>query len=97
MSGDVAIIGAVVIGFALISRRVGPSLISSPMIFVAAGLITGDRVLDIVDLGLELEAIDVIGEATLGVLLFADASQSAFVPSDVTTCCRSACSASACR
>ena len=75
MSGGVAIIGAVVIGFALISRRVGPSIISSPMIFVAAGLLTGDQILDIVDLGLELEAIDVIGEATLGVLLFADASR----------------------
>lgn len=75
MSGGVAIIGAVVIAFALISRRVGPSVISSPMIFVAAGLITGDRVFDIVDLGLELDAIDVIGEATLGVLLFADASR----------------------
>lgn len=75
MTGGVAIIGTVVIGFALISRRVGPSIISSPMIFVAAGLITGDQVFAIVDLGLELDAIDVIGEATLGVLLFADASR----------------------
>ncbi len=75
MSGGIAIIGAIVVGFALVSGRVGPSVISSPMIFVAAGLITGDRVLDIVDLGLELDAVDVVGEATLGVLLFADASR----------------------
>lgn len=75
MSGSIAIIGAVIVGFALISRRVGPSVISSPMIFVAAGLITGDHVFDIVDLELEPGAIDIIGEATLGVLLFADASR----------------------
>ncbi len=75
MSGGIAIIGAVIVGFALISHRVGPSMISSPMIFVAAGLITGNRAFDIVDLGLELDAVDVIGEATLGVLLFADASR----------------------
>ena len=75
MSGDIAIIGAVLVGFALISRRIGPTVISGPMIFVAAGLLTGGRVFDIVDLDLELEAVDVIGEATLGVLLFADASR----------------------
>ena len=75
MSGSVAIVAAVVVVFALISGRIGPTVISGPMIFVAAGLICGPQIADIVDLGLEAEAVAVIGETTLAVLLFSDASR----------------------
>ena len=75
MSGDVAVVALVLALFALVSRRIGPTVISAPMVFVAAGLITGPEVADIVDLGLELEAVDILGELTLAILLFSDASR----------------------
>lgn len=75
MSRDVAIVALVVVAFALVSKRIGPTVISAPMVFVAAGLLTGPEVTDLVDLGLELEAVDILGEFTLAVLLFSDASR----------------------
>ena len=75
MSGDVATVALVVVLFALISKRIGPTVISGPMVFVAAGLLTGPEIADVVDLGLELEAVDLLGEVTLAILLFSDASR----------------------
>ncbi|MEM7095155.1 MAG: cation:proton antiporter [Actinomycetota bacterium] len=75
MSGSVALIALTVIAFALVSRRLASTALSAPIVFVAAGLLLSHQVLDLVDLELELEAIDLLGEATLGVLLFADASR----------------------
>ena len=75
MSADVALVALVVVLFALISKRIGPTVISGPMVFVAAGLLLGPEVADTVDLGLELEAVDLLGEFTLAILLFSDASR----------------------
>lgn len=75
MSGSVAIVAIAVVLFALISRRIGPTVISGPMVFVAAGLICGPEIADIVDLDLEVEAVALIGEVALAVLLFSDASR----------------------
>jgi NhaP-type Na+/H+ or K+/H+ antiporter len=75
MSGSVAVVAGTIIAFALISKRIGPTVISGPMIFVAMGLIFGPNITDIVDLGLEVEAVELIGEVTLAMLLFADASR----------------------
>lgn len=75
VSTSLAIVAAAVVVFTLVSKRIGPTPLSAPMIFAALGLITGPELVDAVDLGLELESIDIIGEATLGVLLFADASR----------------------
>ena len=70
-----AIVAGTIIVFALFSKRIGPTVISGPMIFVAMGLIFGPNITDVVDLGLEVEAVELIGEVTLAVLLFADASR----------------------
>ena len=75
MSTNVAIVAATIVAFALISKRIGPTVISGPMLFVAAGLLLGPEVTDFVDLGLEVEAVELIGEVTLAILLFADASR----------------------
>lgn len=75
MDADLAVVAAVVIAFALVSRRIGPTVISAPMLFVAAGLICGPEVLDAVDFGLEARGVEVIGEFSLAVLLFADATR----------------------
>lgn len=75
MTADVAIVAGVVIAFALISRRITPTIVSGPMVFVAAGLVCGPELLDIVDLGLEIEAVALIGETALAILLFSDATR----------------------
>jgi NhaP-type Na+/H+ or K+/H+ antiporter len=75
VSGEIALVALVVVLFALISGRIGPTVISGPMVFVAAGLLSGPELLDLVDLGLELDAVDILGEFTLAILLFSDASR----------------------
>lgn len=75
MSGSVAAVAAMIIGFALISKRIAPTILSPPMIFVATGLLLGPEITDLVDLGIEVNAVELIGEVTLAVLLFADASR----------------------
>lgn len=75
MSGDVALIAAVVLGFALISQRIGPTVVSGPMLFVAAGLVSAPELLDLVDLELEAEAVALVGETALAILLFSDATR----------------------
>ncbi|MGI9621785.1 MAG: cation:proton antiporter [Acidimicrobiales bacterium] len=75
LSADAAVVCAALFAYALISKRMGPTIISGPMIFVAAGLLTGPELLDVVDLGLELGGVELIGEATLAILLFSDANR----------------------
>ena len=75
MSASVAIIALMLIGFALISKRIGPTPISAPMLFAGFGLLCSPTFTGLVDLELELEAVDILGEGTLAVLLFADASR----------------------
>ncbi len=75
VSPDIAIIAAVVFVFSLISRRIEPTVLSGPMVFVAVGLLFAPEVLNIVDLGLETHAIELIGEFTLGIVLFSDATR----------------------
>lgn len=75
MSGEVAVLAFVIVGFALISRRVAPTVISGPMVFVAVGLAVGPELFDFVELEVEVGFIDVLGEGTLAILLFADASR----------------------
>ncbi len=65
MSAEIAIVAIVVASFALVSGRVAPTPISGPMVFVAVGLVTGPEILDVVDLGLEIDTVDLLGEATL--------------------------------
>lgn len=75
MSASVAAVAATIIAFALISKRIEPTIISGPMVFVAVGLLFGPEATDLVDLGLEIEGVELVGEVTLAVLLFADASR----------------------
>ncbi|MBT6445448.1 MAG: sodium:proton exchanger, partial [Acidimicrobiaceae bacterium] len=75
MSASVAAVAFTIIAFALISKRIEPTIISGPMVFVAMGLLFGPQATDLVDLGLEIEAVELVGEVTLAVLLFADAGR----------------------
>lgn len=75
MTLSVAVVAGTIVAFAFISKRIEPTVISAPMVFVALGLLFGPEVTDLVDLGLEIEAVELIGEVTLAVLLFSDASR----------------------
>jgi len=75
MSASIAVVAGTILLFALVSKRIEPTIISGPMVFVAVGLVVGPKVTDLADLGLEIEAVELVGEVTLAVLLFADASR----------------------
>ncbi|MGA8208927.1 MAG: cation:proton antiporter [Nocardioidaceae bacterium] len=70
---ELLVIAAAVYGFALVSRRLSMSPVTAPMVFTAVGLTVGDAGLEWFDLGLEGEAVSILIEATLVLVLFTDA------------------------
>jgi NhaP-type Na+/H+ or K+/H+ antiporter len=69
-----AVIAALFLAFALVSRRLGRTAVTGPMAFVAAGLVLGPELLDLVEGPGDVELIDLLLELTLVVVLFTDAS-----------------------
>ena len=65
----------VLLAFAAVSRRVEGSPITAAMFFTAAGLVVGVDALGLVDPDAEGLEVEVFAEATLGVVLFSDASR----------------------
>jgi len=60
--------------YALVASKLDRWWISAPMVFVAAGLILGPAVLNIVPVSLSNETVRTVTELTLALLLFSDAS-----------------------
>ncbi|MEQ9162176.1 MAG: cation:proton antiporter, partial [Ilumatobacter fluminis] len=73
MEADIAVIAAMVIAFALVSRRVASMPLTMPMVFVAAGALTDW--FGVVELAVETEGVAVLGEITLAIILFGDAAR----------------------
>ena len=71
---DIAIIAAVVLAYALVSRRLARTVLTGPMLFFAFGAIAGPDGLDIVDLRFDNDVLDSLARATLVLVLFNDAS-----------------------
>jgi NhaP-type Na+/H+ or K+/H+ antiporter len=74
-SWSLAVVAGVVLCYAGVSRRLETSVVSAAMVFVAAGLIAGPEVLGWFDQEIESEGVRVLAEATLTLVLFADASR----------------------
>jgi NhaP-type Na+/H+ or K+/H+ antiporter len=74
-SWGLAIVAALLLGYAALSRRLERSIVSAAMVFVTGGLIVGPDGLDWVDPTLGSEGVRVLAEATLTVVLFSDASR----------------------
>jgi NhaP-type Na+/H+ or K+/H+ antiporter len=74
-SWGLAVVAAIVLGYAGVSRRLERSVISSAMVFVAGGLIVGPDVLGWFDPGISNEGVRILAEATLTLVLFSDASR----------------------
>jgi NhaP-type Na+/H+ or K+/H+ antiporter len=70
-----AVFAAVLLAYALVSRRLELSAISAPMVFVAAGIVAGPDVLGLVELDATHGTAFHIAELTLAILLFADAAR----------------------
>ncbi len=70
---EILIIAAAIFGFALVSRSLAMSPITAPMVFTTVGLIVGGAGLGWFGLSLDGEALSIIVEVTLVLVLFTDA------------------------
>ena len=66
-------LAVLLVAYAAVSLRVQTSPISQAMVFVAVGLLVGDRVLDLVDADVAGQFVRHLAEATLTLMLFTDA------------------------
>jgi NhaP-type Na+/H+ or K+/H+ antiporter len=74
-SSTLVMISAVFLLYATFSRRLQDTPVTAPIVFVGAGLLLGPRGLDWLHLDLDEHSVSVLAEATLAVVLFADASR----------------------
>ncbi|TDD64936.1 sodium:proton antiporter [Jiangella aurantiaca] len=69
-----AVLAVVFIGYSAVAARLGRWSITAPMVFIAAGALIGPHGLGILDVATDVEAVKIIAEVTLALILFADAS-----------------------
>lgn len=72
---DIGVIAAVLVAYSLLSRRLERFLVSGPMFFVAAGILLGPDVADVIDFRLTSETGLLIAEIALVIVLFSDAGR----------------------
>ena len=66
-------VAVLLLAYASVSARLRPTVVTQAMVFVACGLLMGDRVLDLVDADVANQYVRLLAEATLALLLFIDA------------------------
>jgi len=71
---ELATLAALLLGFAAVSRRLEGSVVTAAIFFTTGGLVAGP-VLGLVDLNIRSETVRLLAEATLTLVLFADASR----------------------
>jgi sodium/hydrogen antiporter len=71
---DLAILAIVVFAFGLVSRRLEGTVLTPPIVFVAAGFVFGPAVLGLVEFGLDTHTVLLVSEIALSLVLFADAA-----------------------
>jgi NhaP-type Na+/H+ or K+/H+ antiporter len=72
---SVAVVAVTLLGFAAISPRIDGSPITAAMVFTIVGLVVGSEALGVVNLPPAGETVKLLAEATLALVLFADASR----------------------
>ena len=75
MKWSLALVALAVLAVAVVSRRLSGTPVTAAMVFVAIGVLVGPEVAGEVDPAPGGEAVRVLAEATLAVVLFADASR----------------------
>ncbi len=72
---ELLLVAVAIFGFALVSTRLDRSALTAPMVFTTVGLVVGREGLGWFDLDLEGEAVSILVEATLVLVLFTDAAR----------------------
>ena len=75
MKWELAIIAATVLAVAAVSKRLTGTSVTAPMVFVLVGVLVGPLVIDEVTAAPTGVDVRALAEATLAVVLFADASR----------------------
>ena len=70
-----AVAAALLLGYAVVSRRLERTVLTAAIVFVVGGLLVGDDVLGLIDLQIESSAVRLLAEVTLTLVLFTDASR----------------------
>lgn len=73
--GDLAVIGGLLVAYALVSRRLAGSVLSAPLLFLLGGVVLGVDGLGTIAVDAEPGVIRTLAEATLALVLFSDASK----------------------
>ena len=74
-SSGLVVVAAIILAYAAVSRRLDGTSITAPIVFVTAGLVFGVQGLDWLHLTINQDTVSTLAEATLVVVLFADASR----------------------
>jgi NhaP-type Na+/H+ or K+/H+ antiporter len=75
MEWTLAAVAAVVLGYAAFSRRLDGTVVTPAIIFVGAGVVLGSDALGLIEVAPTGHVVKALAEATLGLVLFADASR----------------------
>ena len=75
MEWSLAVIAVSLIGVGAVSRRIAGTSVTPAILFVGIGLIVGTRALDLLEVSPTGGSVKLLAEATLTVVLFADASR----------------------
>jgi NhaP-type Na+/H+ and K+/H+ antiporter len=68
-------IAVLLIGYGAVSGRLQSTVVTQAMVFVALGLLVGNRALGLVDVGVANQFVRLLAEATLALVLFTDAAR----------------------
>ena len=75
MEWTLAAVAAVVLGYAAFSRRLDGTVVTPAIVFVGAGVVLGSDALGLIEVAPSGHVVKALAEATLGLVLFADASR----------------------
>jgi sodium/hydrogen antiporter len=72
---DLLVLAAVVFAFGLVSRRLEGTILTAPLVFVAAGIVLGPAGLGLAEFALDEHTVLLLGEIALAIVLFTDAAR----------------------
>ena len=72
---DFIVLASVVFAFGLVSRRLEGTILTAPIVFVAAGMVLGPAGFGLVEFGLDDHTVLFLGEIALALVLFTDAAR----------------------
>src|SRR5512144_1189862 len=75
MGWALASLAVALLAYAAVSGRIAGTSLTAPMVFTAFGLLVGSETLGFIDLSPLSDSVQQLAEATLAVVLFADASR----------------------